>query len=128
MKQIPKTLPQPARELLRLISVMDDDAVKSIGLETERQMVDHDTVGAMWRWVKQDPDRKVWYDALSAWCGEFVESRFGIEAVKAPAKFIRPGIEAACIGSVMYAADAVSIEVYRDACRGFHAAYAAEGG
>ncbi|MGV0985058.1 MAG: hypothetical protein ACOYB2_10915 [Limnohabitans sp.] len=122
----PAKVPQPASELLALVDGFDEDALLAIGAEYRDAPVSKETLDALAAWIREnEPVRKQWYQTISQWVSEFVRSRWPTWDHDADQKFIRPALEAACLASVMYAAGQCGPEVYRDALRGFHAAYAA---
>jgi hypothetical protein len=121
----PTGVPTPVNALLGLVAKMTDAELLAMGEEFQRQYVSDDSKALMLDWMKADDTRRDWYVEGSMWIQAFVQQRFGTWGKDDPHRFIRPAVECAFIAAVMDAGGLLTVDVYRDALRGFHAAYVA---
>jgi hypothetical protein len=119
------SLPRPMREVIRLADELPDEALLAMAAELKREWVSQAALREMFEWVRSSPAIAAWNEELLKYLGTWVEKRFGAleswvkpeDGSKALEMHVRPVFQGACLAAVAYAADAISVETYREACR-----------
>lgn len=119
------SLPGPMKEIMRLADQMPDEAVLAAAAEMKREWPSQATLKELSDYVQSDPAIVKWDAELLKYLAAWVEKRFGPmkdwvrleDDGKAIEMYVRPVFQGACHAAMAYAADAISVEAYKDACR-----------